>query len=151
MRRTRPNQAIFRTSYCTSLSLLLLGTVGCKEKVTILGEHRDPTNGCDSTLVEYEFRVVKGPVTAEWRQDWCAIMGDDDEMTCFLNANNDRKNPYLLLPQTLEHTTVEPSHPDLDCWQVELAEWEMKYGDYSGGEAGAAPYEEGYHPIFNNE
>jgi hypothetical protein len=118
-------------------TFVAVGAVACfnEEKLIIVGERRDPSNDCARSLVEYEFKIYRDPVTLDHKRDWCAIMEGGVEVTCFLNANNPRKNPYLELPQTLPHSTAEPSHPDWKCWEKELDEWDDAY---SGGGAGGS-------------
>ena len=123
-----------------SVALSVLGACGCAEKqdVTIVGEVRDPENGCEPTLVEYKYRKKKAEsVPLGTGPDWCAVMGDSEHVTCFLNIHNEEFYYYLTLPRNEDHTAPDRSHPDAECWKEEAATWEDESGGGSLGGAGS--------------
>lgn len=144
----------FMPTYCTFLFLFSIVTaLGCEEKrdVVILGEVRDPDNNCEATLVEFEIRVTVQDVVPQLvPPDWCAVMDGSPELVCFLHENNTREWSHMDAPRALPHIEATSTHPDLDCWKEELADWDDA-SDNDGGSAGEASSNDGYHPIYNNE
>ena len=134
---------------------LVLGTaLGCTQKkdIVILGEVRDPNNHCEKSLVEFKVRVnVEDNVPQAIPPDWCAIMDGSPELVCFLYENNTKHWSDLNAPRQLSHTAADPSHPDLECWQEELDDWENTDAGGTAGSAGESSSYDGYHPVYNNE
>ena len=133
---------------CNRIVIGLLGLLvggGCADTmtVTVIGIGRAANHDCVDEERAYTFEIERrSSYPASVPPEWCGVLGEGNDVVCFLHSENGYGRPGVEVARALTHSKVPADHPDLGCWEAELAAWDA---DYDPDDPGS------YHPMWNSD
>ncbi len=135
-------RGLLMASWCPAVVCASVFAASCNTKTEeVIGVVRSAADGCTETEVVYAIEVEDTDTPADTPPEWCALMGNDENVTCFLHSKNGEGRHGVELPRDLDHADVPTDHPDVDCWAAEAAAWDAEWDGTT----------EDYHPLWSND